>query len=106
MRQQAAAAHRKVRTGLGAGEIYQERQTMSNTPNDDILFELIKEHFDLDRRPLDTVIDRTGRFQDAARYRDFAAAVLAKWGTPQPVAREPLSDDVAQHWLAQGGKDA
>ena len=23
---------------------------------------------------------------------EFARAVLAKWGTPQPVAREPLSD--------------
>ena len=63
---------------------------MSNTPSDDVLFELIKEHFDLDKRPFDTVIDRkTGRFQDAARYRDFASAVLARWGTPQPVVREP-----------------
>ena len=63
---------------------------MSNTPSDDVLFELIKEHFDLDKRPLDTVIDlKTGRFQDAARYRDFASAVLARWGTPQPVVREP-----------------
>ena len=58
---------------------------MSNTPNDDILFELIKEHFGLDKRPFDTVIDRkTGRFHDAARYRDFASAVLARWGAPQP----------------------
>ena len=66
---------------------------MSNTPSDDGLFELIKEHFDLDKRPSDTVIDRkTGRFHDAARYRDFASAVLAHWGAPQPVAREPLSD--------------
>ena len=65
---------------------------MSNTPNDDILFELIKEHFGLDKRPFDTVIDRkTGRFHDAARYRDFASAVLARWGSPQPVAREPLT---------------
>ena len=65
---------------------------MSNTPNDDILFELIKEHFGLDKRRFDTVIDRkTGRFHDAARYRDFASAVLARWGTPQPVVREPLS---------------
>ena len=63
---------------------------MSNTPSDDGLFELIKEHFDLDKRPFDTVIDRkTGRFHDAARYRDFASAVLARWGTPQPVVREP-----------------
>ena len=63
---------------------------MSNTPSDDVLFELIKEHFDLDKRPFDTVIDlKTGRFQDAARYRDFASAVLARWGSPQPVVREP-----------------
>ena len=63
---------------------------MTNTPSDDVLFELIKEHFDLDKRPFDTVIDRkTGRFHDAARYRDFASAVLARWGTPQPVVREP-----------------
>ena len=61
-----------------------------NTPSDDGLFELIKEHFDLDKRPFDTVIDlKTGRFQDAARYRDFASAVLARWGSPQPVVREP-----------------
>ena len=66
---------------------------MSNTPSDDVLFELIKEHFDLDKRPFDTVIDlKTGRFQDAARYRDFASAVLARWGSPQPVVREPLTD--------------
>ena len=28
----------------------------------------------------------------AAFVRDFARAVLAKWGAPQPVAREPLTD--------------
>lgn len=66
---------------------------MSNTPNDDILFELIKEHLGLDKRKFDTVIDRkTGRFHDAARYRDFASAVLVLLGSPQPVAREPLTD--------------
>ena len=79
-----------MRADLGAGATNQERHTMSNTPSDDVLFELIKEHFDLDKRPFDTVIDRkTGRFHDAARYRDFASAVLARWGTPQPVVREP-----------------
>ena len=31
MRQQATA-HREVRAGLGAGELYQGRHTMSNTP--------------------------------------------------------------------------
>ena len=29
----------------------------------------------------------------ANRVYSFVAAVLAKWGTPQPVAREPLTDD-------------
>lgn len=29
----------------------------------------------------------------AAFVRDFARAVLAKWGTPQPVVREPLTDE-------------
>lgn len=67
---------------------------MSNTPSDDVLFELIKEHFDLDKRPFDTVIDlKTGRFQDAARYRDFASAVLARCGSSQPVVREPLTPE-------------
>ena len=66
---------------------------MSNTPSDDGLFELIKEHFGLDKRPFDTVIDRkTGRFHDAARYRDFASAVLVLLGSPQPVVREPLGN--------------
>mgnify|MGYP003592395881 CR=1 FL=1 len=80
---------------------------MSNTPSDDILFELIKEHFDLDKRPFDTVIDRkTGRFHDAARYRDFASAVLARWGTPQPALdchHRPPCDECAA-LAAQGGK--
>ncbi len=79
---------------------------MSNTPNDDILFELIKEHFDLDKRPFDTVIDRkTGRFHDAARYRDFASAVLARWGTPQPVVREPLTQGQIESLLWTYGYD-
>ena len=83
---------------------------MSNTPSDDVLFELIKEHFDLDKRPFDTVIDhKTGRFQDAARYRDFASAVLAKWGSPQPVVREPLTcewthNDDDGYWDTSCGK--
>ena len=82
---------------------------MSNTPNDDILFELIKEHFDLDKRRFDTVIDRkTGRFHDAARYRDFASAVLARWGSPQPVVREPQwinpNDKTQQQYLPHIGE--
>ena len=80
---------------------------MSNTPNDDILFELIKEHFDLDKHRFDTVIDRkTGRFHDAARYRDFASAVLARWGTPQPVVQEPLPRFTALRFRARRDKKA
>lgn len=30
----------------------------------------------------------------AAFVRDFARAVLAKWGAPQPVARKPMDPDV------------
>jgi len=55
------------------------------TPTDAELFALIKEHFGLDQRRDDTVINRsTGRFHDAQRYRDFAAAIarLEKWGQP------------------------
>ena len=51
---------------------------MSNTPSDaDIVALAISEGIKL----------RTG-----AGVVRLARAVLAKWGTPQPVAREPLSD--------------
>ena len=63
------------------------------TPIDAELFALIKEHFGLDQRRDDTVINRsTGRFHDAQRYRDFAAAMarLAKWGQPAQAA-EPVA---------------
>ena len=32
------------------------------------------------------------RYNDEADHIEFARAVLAKWGTPQPVVREPLTD--------------
>ena len=31
----------------------------------------------------------------AAFVRDFARAVLARWGAPQPVARKPMEADVS-----------
>lgn len=38
----------------------------------------------------------------AAFVRDFARAVLAQWGTPQPVAREPLTDEqITEIWAAK-----
>lgn len=67
---------------------------MSTQPTDAELFALIKEHFGLDQRRDDTVINRsTGRFHDAQRYRDFAAAVLAiaKWGQPAQAQAVPMT---------------
>ena len=43
MRQQATA-HREVRAGLGVGEIYQGRHTMSNTPSEAEIEKLAAEH--------------------------------------------------------------
>ena len=39
-------------------------------------------------------VEETGFATDdfPAAIFDFARAVLAKWGTPQPVVREPLTD--------------
>ena len=74
---------------------------MSNTPSDeDIVALAISEGIKL----------RTG-----AGVVKLARAVLAKWGAPQPVVREPLSDDVVkdaaryrcirrgQHWSVIDG---
>ena len=33
---------------------------------------------------------------------EFARAVLAKWGTPQPVAREPLTDAQIKELIEDG----
>ena len=39
-------------------------------------------------------ITSNGRgIKEFTQVRDFARAVLAKWGTPQPVEREPLTDE-------------
>lgn len=35
-------------------------------------------------------------FVTLSEFRTIARAVLAKWGTPQPVVREPLTDSQAQ----------
>ena len=62
-----------------------------STPTDAELLCLIEAHLGLKPRRDDTVIDpRTGRFTDAQRYRDFARAVLAKWGAPPAVEGEPI----------------
>ena len=59
-------------------------------PTDAEIVALIEKHLGLKPRRDDTVIDpRTGRFHDVQRYRDFARAVLAKWGTPPAVEGEP-----------------
>jgi hypothetical protein len=90
---QSLRAHREQATER------RNQMTEKTQPTDAELFALIKEHFGLDQRRDDTVINRsTGRFHDAQRYRDFAAAVLAlaKWGQPA-VAGEP----VATQWLAE-----
>ena len=78
---------------------------MSTHPTDAVLFALIKEHFDLDQRRDDTVINRsTGRFHDAQRYRDFAAAVLslAKWGQPAQAQADSVLEDADRYrWLRE-----
>jgi hypothetical protein len=57
--------------------------TEQTQPTDAELLPLIEKHLGLKPRRDDTVINpRTGRFHDVQRYRDFARAVLAKWGTP------------------------
>lgn len=57
--------------------------TEQTQPTDAALLPLIEKHLGLKPRRDDTVIDpRTGRFHDAQRYRDFAADILAKLGTP------------------------
>lgn len=55
------------------------------------------------KQPTDAEIDAQWRESvakhetTAAFVRDFARAVLARWGAPQPVARAPLTaDDIRQ----------
>ncbi|HQS22751.1 hypothetical protein [Acidovorax sp.] len=77
--------------------------TEKTQPTDAELFALIKEHFGLDQRRDDTVINRsTGRFHDAQRYRDFAAAVLAiaKWGQPAQAQADSVQEDAALQLIA------
>ena len=44
-------------------------------------------------------------FVTLSEFRTIARAVLAKWGTPQPVAREPLTHDKAKTLVAKYGND-
>lgn len=91
MRQQAAA-HRKVRTGLGAGATNQERHTMSNTPSKAEIEALVKRHGATSyRNRADTQHPAYGFTEDG--LNGLIDEVLAKWGTPQPVVREPLTDE-------------
>lgn len=79
-------------------------------PTDAELLALIEKHLGFKPRRDDTVIDpRTGRFHDVQRYRDMKADILAKWGTPQPVVREPLTcewthNDDDGYWDTSCGK--
>ena len=59
---------------------------MSNTPSDEEILALAQQH-----------LKAFAQFSPGGVWFEgeveFARAVLAKWGTPQPVAREPLSDE-------------
>jgi hypothetical protein len=68
-------------------------------PTDAELLCLMEAHLGLKPRRDDTVIDpHTGRFTDAQRYRDFARAVLARWGA-QPAPADSVLEDAAR-WQA------
>ena len=58
---------------------------MSDTPNDAEILALAQQH-----------LKAFAQFSPGGVWFegevDFARAVLAKWGSPQPVVREPLSD--------------
>lgn len=43
--------------------------------------------------PSDAELQALWEESDHPLPQNFARAVLAKWGTPQPVVREPLTDD-------------
>lgn len=65
---------------------------MSNTPTDAEIDEVTLDvlgYAALDKETNDTA-------------RMIARAVLAKWGTPQPVVREPLTDEQIQDLLLCG----
>ena len=55
---------------------------MSNTPSDAEIEKLAAEH-----------LKAFAQFTGAGGALAEACAVLAKWSTPQPVAREPLTDE-------------
>ena len=58
---------------------------MSNTPSDEEILVLAQQHLKAFAQ------FRLGEVWFEGEV-EFARAVLEKWGTPQPVAREPLSD--------------
>ena len=58
---------------------------MSNTPSDKEILALAQQHLKAFAQ------FRLGEVWFEGEV-EFASAVLAKWGTPQPVAREPLTD--------------
>ena len=65
---------------------------MSNTPSDAEIDEVTLDvlgYAALDKETNDTA-------------RMIARAVLAKWGSPQPVAREPLSDEQIKGLIEEG----
>ena len=87
MRQQATA-HREVRADLGAGATNEERHTMNNTPTNAEAWDLWLESI-------------TGGHHPASLAK-FARAVLAKWGTPQPVVREHSEAEIVFAAISSG----
>ena len=67
---------------------------MSNTPSDEEIEKLAAEHLkSFSQFPMGGQVWFEGEVE-------FARAVLAKWGTPQPVVREPLTP--SQYNIALG----
>ena len=87
MRQQATA-HREVRADLGAGATNEERHTMNNTPSDEDIVALARS---------EGIKLRTG-----AGVVKLARAVLAKWGTLQPVVREHSEAEIVFAAISSG----
>ena len=70
---------------------------MSNTPSDAEIWELIPDEWAM------TVTHAPGvKALVLCNVEDFAREVLAKWGTPQPVVREPLTDEQIKELIEDG----
>ena len=68
---------------------------MTNTPSDAEIEKLAAEHLKaFSQFPMGGQVWFEGEVE-------FARAVLAKWGSPQPVVREPLSVQEVEQLLAQ-----